>query len=133
MELYPWILAPLTPLRRLSTSFDGVSGSVDLTYPLTWEGGVKVRTVSGSVRCSDWYGLRTLSTGSTTSATVGKGDGEIWIRGTSNAVRLKVSHYGAAEIIENIKDKDKENPFNKKETQESSEAAPPSYEEVMKM
>ena len=131
MELHPWLLAPPTLLRKLSTSFDGVSGSVDLTYPLTWEGEVEVRTVSGNLRCNDWPGLQILSTGPETSATVGKGKGEIWVRGTSNAVRLKASHYGALEIIEKMKDN--ENPAIMEGNQESSEAAPPSYEDVMNM
>ncbi|KAG6991447.1 hypothetical protein G7Y79_00052g087870 [Physcia stellaris] len=131
MELHPLPLAPKTPLRSLSTSFNGVSGSVDLTYPLTWEGGVEVRTVSGSLKCSDWHRLHVLSTGPRTSATVGKGEGEIWVRGTSNAVRLRGSHYGNPQIIEKMKDN--EVLANMEESQGNSAEAPPSYEEVMNM
>jgi hypothetical protein len=94
MTLHPHVADPRHPLTRLSTTYKGVTGSVKLTYKLTWQGQVEVHAQCGTVK-RDWPGLRVTRDGPEMSAIVGEGEGRIWVGGTSN-VELVGKAFGFA-------------------------------------
>lgn len=83
------------PLTRLSTTYKGATGSVKLTYPLTWQGQVEVHTQFGTVK-TDWPGLRVTRNGPEMSAIVGEGEGRIWVGGVTSNVELVGKAVGSA-------------------------------------
>lgn len=95
MTLFPPRADPGRPLTRLNTTYKGTSGSVKLTYPLTWQGQVETHAQSGTVK-TDWPGLRVTRDGLEMSAIVGQGEGRIWVGGVSSNVDLVGKVFGSA-------------------------------------
>jgi len=95
MTIHPHVTDPELPLTRLSTTYKGVTGNVKLTCPLSWQGQVEVHTRFGTVK-GDWPGLNTTRDGPETSATVGKGEGRIWIEGMTSNVEIVGKAFGFA-------------------------------------
>jgi len=123
MTLHPHIADPGHPLTRLSTTYKGVSGNVKLTYPLTWQGHVEVHAQFGTVK-RDWPGLNVTRDGPGISATVGEGEGRIWVGGVTSNVELagKASGFAArppAEAAETA-------------ANDAGNLPPPTYGEAMK-
>ena len=87
MTLHPHIADPEQPMTRLSTTYKGVTGSVKLTYPLTWQGQVEVFTQFDTPK-RDWPGLIVTKDGPEMSAKVGEGEGRIWVGGVTTKVEL---------------------------------------------
>jgi len=126
VTVHPHVADPGHPLTRLSTTYKGVSGNVKLAYPLTWQGHVGVHTNSGTIKMN-WPSLRAARLGLRTSATVGEGEGGIWVGGVSSNVELVEKAFGfdecaarpSAEAAQIILD-------------DTEDLPPPTYEEAMK-
>ena len=123
MTLHPHVADPRHPLTKLSTTYKGVTGSVKLTYPLTWQGQVEVHAQFGTVT-RDWAGLKVTRDGPDMSAIVGEGEGRIWVGGVTSNVELVGKAFGfvarpPAEAAETAAD----DPGN---------LPPPTYGEAMK-
>ena len=92
LHLHPSLNFPHAPIRNLFGDYRHQSGSLRVTYPLTWQGTVEGSTASGSIGC-EWPGLRVTSGrsgGNKFSArTEGDGDGVLTFRGQSGSVRLR--------------------------------------------
>ena len=123
MTLHPYVTDPGQPLTNLSTTCKGVSGKVKLTYPMTWQGEIEVYMKRGTVR-RDWPGLKVHKEGPRTSATIGSGEGKLWIEGHGMNVEL----VGKQSDIPERTGRSVVEP----EGEDTAEPPPPTYEEAMK-
>lgn len=90
LMLYPHIKQPAAPLRMVSGEYYGTTGSLNIVYPLTWEGNIISKMNNGMVK-HHWPGLRVVRGGPRFTAK--KGDaiglfGEISIHGKGMEVNL---------------------------------------------
>ena len=90
IQMNPSLNFPTKPIRNLFTNINHQSGSVSLTFPLTWEGSIRGSTMSGNINY-DWPGLRILKQGGGVFEAVkggGEGKGLLSFGGMSGNVRL---------------------------------------------
>ena len=105
IRLYPSLNHPSESIRNLYGSYSHQSGSLDLTYPLNWEGTITGSTSSGGITCS-WPGLDIMRSGNAFSAIKGGGTGVLTFDGTSGPTKLLGEGGEAAE--RNVKDEEDE-------------------------
>lgn len=123
LTLHPHVADPGHPLTRLSTTCKGVTGNAKLTYPLTWQGQVKVHAQLGTVT-TDWPGLSVTRNGPEMNATIGEGEGKILVAGVTTKVELVGKDFGLVA----------QPPAEAAETAASDAGSlpPPTYGEAMK-
>ena len=90
LTLYPHLKQPSAPLRMIGGDYHGTTGSLNIVYPLTWEGEIVSKMSKGMVK-HQWPGLRVFRAGPRFTAK--KGDavgmfGEIGIHGKGMEVNL---------------------------------------------
>lgn len=88
--LYPHLKLPSAPLRMVSGDYHGTTGSLNIVYPMTWEGEINSKMSKGMVK-HQWPGLRVVRAGPRFTAKKGEAVGlfgEICIHGKGMEVNL---------------------------------------------
>ncbi|KAI4170189.1 MAG: hypothetical protein LQ346_008892 [Caloplaca aetnensis] len=93
IKVHPSLTSATAPLRKFFADYNGISGSLDISYPAQWEGTVDGSTVSGSIGAV-WPGLRVIRAGNgagnhTFKAVKGTGEGLLKFKAISGSVRLR--------------------------------------------
>ena len=87
VTLHAHLTQPTTPLRRISADYHGTTGSLNIVYPLTWQGDITSKMSKGSVK-HQWPGLRVMRFGPRFTAEKGSALGELTIYGKGMEVNL---------------------------------------------
>lgn len=93
ITVHPSITHTSDPLKKLYAGHHGLSGSVNLWYPASWQGLVQGTTASGSISL-DWQGLRIVKerkggwVKKIIEAVRGEGEGRLTMFTTSGSIRL---------------------------------------------
>ncbi|KAL9629482.1 MAG: hypothetical protein Q9164_006863 [Protoblastenia rupestris] len=151
LTLCPSLVDPPAPMPCLSTTVKGISGNVELGFPLNWEGGVECRTTSGNIKC-DWPGLKISRSDNRLSGSKGDGQGTLLVDGKSSNIALLASAYNVGSRKEGGEGEKEEvtrqgnqqqavgnvyqapgSEVHRRATVEDEEVPPPSYNESMKM
>lgn len=93
IKLHPSAVNASQPLRKLYGDYQLGSGALRVAYPLTWEGTVEGKTVSGGVNVK-WEGMRIVKdrkgyVGREIEAVKGEGEGVLRFYGYSGRVVLR--------------------------------------------
>ncbi|KAL8750783.1 MAG: hypothetical protein Q9184_006300 [Pyrenodesmia sp. 2 TL-2023] len=93
IKIHPSLTDATAPLRNFFADYNGISGSLDISYPAQWEGMVAGSAVSGSIK-AEWPGLKVIEVGNgagnhTFKAIKGAGKGLLNFRAISGSLRLR--------------------------------------------
>ncbi|KAL8922825.1 MAG: hypothetical protein Q9208_004950 [Pyrenodesmia sp. 3 TL-2023] len=93
IKIHPSLTNATAPLRNFFADYNGISGSLDISYPAQWEGTVDGSAVSGSIG-AEWPGLKVIKVGKgagdhSLKAVKGIGESLLKFRAISGSVKLR--------------------------------------------